>query len=265
MKVFFADLDGTLLNDEKVITDKTMAALLTFIGKGGRFAICTGRPVNSAMHIFEALNMPPKGSYIIAYNGAQIYDCERRRTVFRAEVPFDLTAPIFELAKFYDIHCQTYTDTHIVSKTENECVKYYRQNIHMPLIVTDNILESLSVPPCKVMAIELHDHRKLEDFRLALERELGGRLKFQYSNQNYLEMFSADADKGAAVHKLCDIMGISYKDSIAAGDEQNDIPMIKAAGIGIAMCNGSREVKLAADVITQEDNNHDGLVPFLTI
>lgn len=133
----------------------------------------------------------------------------------------------------------------------------------MPLIVTDNPLEKLSVPPCKVMAIELHDHGRLKEFRLALEKEIGGVLKFQYSNPNYLEMFSADADKGAAVHTLCDIMGISYADSIAAGDEQNDISMIKAAGMGIAMCNGSREVKLEADVITQEDNNHDGLVPFL--
>lgn len=265
MKIFFADLDGTLLNDEKVITDKTLMALRGFIKRGNKFAICTGRPVNSAVNIFEGLNMPSESSFIIAYNGAQIYDCERKRIVFRAEVPLELVNLIFELAGFYGIFCQTYTDTHIVSKTENECVKYYRRNIHMPLIVTDNILEKLSIPPCKVMAIELHDQRKLEEFRLALEKEIGRKLKYQYSNQNYLEMFPADADKGAAVHTLCDIMGISYKDSIAAGDQQNDISMIKAAGKGIAMRNGSREVKLAADVITQEDNNHDGLVPFLII
>lgn len=265
MKIFFADLDGTLLNDEKVITDKTLTALCRFIEKGNKFAISTGRPVNSALEVFETLKISLEGSYIIAYNGAQIYDCERKRTVFRAEVPLELIASIFELAEFYHIHCQTYTDTHIVSKAENECVKYYRKNIHMPLIVTDNVLKKLSIPPCKVMAIELQDHKRLEEFRLALEKEIGGKLKFQYSTPNYLEMFSADADKGAAVHILCDLMGIPYADSIAAGDEQNDISMIKAAGMGIAMCNGSGEVKLAADVITWEDNNHDGLIPFFNL
>ena len=263
MKVFFADLDGTLLNDNKVVTDRTFKALCAFIKRGNKFAICTGRPINSALQIFESLNLPFERSYVIAYNGAQIYDCERKKTVFRAEVPLDLTASIFELADFYHVHCQTYTDTHIISKEDNECVEYYRRHIYMPLITVDNVLEKLLVPPCKVMAIELHNHSRLEEFRLALEKEIGRKLKFQYSNPNYLEIFSADVDKGKAVYKLCDIMKISYKDTIAAGDEQNDVSMIKAAGMGIAMCNGGREARLAADVITEEDNNHDGLVPFL--
>ena len=65
------------------------------------------------------------------------------------------------------------------------------------------------------------------------------------------------------MHKLCELLGINIWLSVAAGDAQNDISMIEAAGMGIAMRNGSDEVKAAATTITQEDNNHDGLAKAL--
>lgn len=264
IKIFFADLDGTLLNDQKIVTDKTKAALNAFIRQGNKFAICTGRPINSALQVFYDLNLTSEGSYIIAYNGAQIYDCERQETIYRSEVSLELVIQIFELGREYGIHCQTYTDTHIVSEFDNECTDYYRKNIHMPLLVAKNIKMELSQPPCKVMAIELHEHNRLEQFRIVLEKSMGEKLKLQYSSPNYLEIFSTDAGKGQAVYNLCKIINIPVKNSIAAGDEQNDISMLKTAGVGIAMCNGKEEVKRAADFITLQDNNHDGLTPFFT-
>ena len=79
----------------------------------------------------------------------------------------------------------------------------------------------------------------------------------------YLEIFPSDAGKGNALVRLCEILGVPLENSLAAGDEENDLSMIRAAGTGIAMCNGSKVVKDIADVITSEDNDHDGLIPFL--
>lgn len=80
-----------------------------------------------------------------------------------------------------------------------------------------------------------------------------------YSNPYYLELFPSCAGKGTAVKKLCEILGISPYFSVAAGDAQNDISMIEAAGMGIAMINGSEDIKMAATTITAYDNDHDGL------
>ena len=80
-----------------------------------------------------------------------------------------------------------------------------------------------------------------------------------FSNNNYLEIFPSASGKGAAVRKLCELLNISPLLSIAAGDAENDISMIEAAGIGIAMYNASDDVKAAATMVTALDNNHDGL------
>ena len=84
-----------------------------------------------------------------------------------------------------------------------------------------------------------------------------------YSSDYYLELIPKESGKGASLIKLCEILGIPRENSIAAGDAGNDLSMIKAAGTGIAMINGMEEVKAAADVITETDNDHDGLAPFI--
>ena len=262
-KIFFADLDGTLLNDQKMITPLTHQSLKEFLERGNYFSICTGRPINSALAVFESLQLPAEGCYIIAFNGAQIYDCATKQTIHRCEVSEELIQMIFKLAESYGLHCQTYSDTHIISKADNEAMQFYMRHIHMPLIVTDDILGALDVLPCKLMVVELHDHEKLEQFRLDLESKSKGQLQLMYSNPNYLEIFSTNAGKGIAVRSLCNHLSVPVENSIGAGDQQNDLSMIEAAGLGVAMCNGSEEVRKAADVVTTKDNNHDGLVPFL--
>ena len=80
-----------------------------------------------------------------------------------------------------------------------------------------------------------------------------------YSSSYYLEFFPAASGKGAAVKTLCRLLGIDPHFSVAAGDAQNDLSMIEAAGMGIAMINGCNDVKMAATTITAYDNDHDGL------
>ena len=98
---------------------------------------------------------------------------------------------------------------------------------------------------------------------MALQEMVGDKLTLLYSNPYYMEIFPAEAGKGSAVKRLADILGIPVENTYAAGDEQNDISMIEAAGHGIAMINGTDLVKRSADLITDADNNHDGLAPFI--
>ena len=122
----------------------------------------------------------------------------------------------------------------------------------------------MNVEPCKVICIELHDHEKQERYRHEMERLFGDRLQLMYSNDYYLELIPKESGKGSALIRLSEILGIPAENTIAAGDADNDISMIEAAGIGVAMLNAADTVKQVADVITKTDNDNDGLAEILS-
>lgn len=262
-KIFFFDLDGTLLNREKRITTKTLEALKKFTEAGNYFCINTGRAIDSAKAVYTGLELDFKGSFLCGSNGTEIYSVDESRYIFKTGVPLELVPKILDLADEYGVHCHTYNEDHIVSRHNGECMEYYRRVIKTPLIVTEDVLEYIKEPPSKMIAIELHDHDKQERFRLALKDMVGERLTLLYSNPYYMEIFPSEAGKGSAVKRLADLLGVDIKDTYAAGDEQNDCSMIQAAGCGIAMINGTDLVKESADVITRFDNDNDGLAEFI--
>lgn len=262
-KIFFFDLDGTLLTKEKKITPKTMEALKAFTEAGNHFCINTGRAIDSAKAVYDGLGLDFKGSFLCGSNGTEIYSVDENKYVYKTGVPLNMVEPIFDLAEKYGVHCHTYNEDHIVSRHDGECMNYYRRVIKTPLIVTDDVLKEIHEPPSKMIAIELHDHEKQENFRMALQEMVGDKLTLLYSNPFYMEIFPSEAGKGSAVKRLADILGIPVENTYAAGDEQNDISMIEAAGCGIAMANATELVKASADVITTYDNDHDGLAEFI--
>ena len=131
------------------------------------------------------------------------------------------------------------------------------------MLTVSDMASVMDEPPCKILGIDLYDHQKLDSFREAVIQRWGDVLTCIYSNPMYLEIINRDAGKGPAVTRICSYLHIPVENAMAAGDAENDISMLKAAGLGIAMCNGDPEVIRAADVVTAADNNHDGLVPFL--
>ena len=262
-KIFFFDLDGTLLNKEKRITTMTLEALKKFTEAGNYFCINTGRAIDSAKAVYTGLGLDFKGSFLCGSNGTEIYSVDEGRYLYKTGVPLELVPKILDLSDEYGVHCHTYNEDHIVSRHNGECMEYYRRVIKTPLIVTEDVLEYVKEPPSKMIAIELHDHDKQERFRLALQEMVGDRLTLLYSNPYYMEIFPSEAGKGSAVRRLADLLGVDIRDTYAAGDEQNDISMIQAAGTGIAMINGTDLVKESADLVTRLDNNNDGLAEFI--
>ena len=262
-KIFFFDLDGTLLTSDKRISLKTLEALRKFTDAGNYFCINTGRAIESARAVYKGLNLDFKGSFLCGSNGTQIYSVDEDRYVFRTGVPMELVDKILDLAEEYGVHCHTYNEDHILSRHDNECLKYYRRVIKTPLLITRDVTKEMTGDPSKMIAIELHDHDRQERFRQALQEMVGDRLTLLYSNPYYLEIFPSDAGKGSVVKRLSGFLGVDIKDTYAAGDEQNDISMIEAAGCGIAMLNATDAVKEAADVVTERDNDHDGLADLI--
>lgn len=260
MKLLFTDLDGTLLNNSSQVSPTSKAFLEQFLKDGNKLLLSSGRPLPSVQEVLRGSGLPTAGVLLICNNGTLVYDCDSDRNIMEKRLPFSSVAYLQEQARIHDVHVQTYTDDAVVCEKEDDEIRYYRRKIHVPLILTDDFVSALPKEPFKMLAASLTDHEKLVRFSKALAPWSEGRIQAIFSNEKYLELFREDAGKGNAVRFVCDYFHVPLTDAYAAGDAENDISMLEAAGCGIAMQNATDEVKKTADVITELDNDNDGLV-----
>lgn len=259
-RIIFSDMDGTLLDDRKNLSPRIYEAIDNFTAQGGRFVLSSGRPLASILETREKLGLNFPGTFVIAYNGALVYDCEQEKSIWEQRVPYNYVKKVLQLSNECDVHAHTYNDNSIISPKDNEELAYYREHIHMPAIITDDIISALDKEPFKLILIQLDGKDKLEAFRNTLESRTGDKLHTFYSSSVYLECCMKEASKGNAIRFLCGHLGIDIKNSIAAGDAANDISMLQAAGYGVCMCNGTEDAKAVADYVTKSDNNHNGFM-----
>lgn len=267
MKMLFTDLDDTLLNSQSQVSPETKAFLDEFLADGNRLVLSSGRPLMSVMEVKELAGLTQPGIFLSASNGTRVYDCDRKRTIRKFGLPFSYVTYLQEQAKALSLHIQTYrdsdTDDAVVSPADDEEIRYYRRKIHLPLVVSENLCDALTEEPCKMLAVSLHNYEKLETFRYNIADWAEGKVRSIYSSNIYLELFDWNAGKGSSLLFLCDYLGIPVSDTFAAGDAENDISMLDAAGCGIAMKNAADKVKAHADVVTDLDNDRNGLADMM--
>lgn len=263
MKLLFTDLDGTLLNHNSQVSAGTKAFLDKFLSAGGKLILSSGRPKDSVLEIMRDAGLTCPGILLSCSNGAQIYDPDHRRTILEQRLPLSYVAFLQQQAEKHGLHIQTYTENAIVSPVDDDAVRFYRRRIHLPLIVSPVLTDALTEGPYKMLAIDLHDFNKLEALRTEISDWSKGRIQTIYSNDKYLELFHQAAGKGSALRFVCNYYGVPLSDAYAAGDAENDISMLEAAGTGIAMLNATDKVKQAADIITDLDNDKDGLADIM--
>lgn len=260
-RLLFLDLDGTLLNDAKQITPLNREALNTALQRGHAVIIATGRPLKSTMEQARNLGLDRPGCYSISYNGALIYDWGQNTQVYKRALPIPAVLRLFAQAKKMGVHLQTYDtwDVLVEPDCDDEEVRRYCQVIRMDYRVVEDMATALTEEPVKCLAINYNEKSGLLAFSHWIRENLADEVDCFFSCEQYLEIVPKGMNKGDAVIRLCDMLQVDVADSVAAGDAANDLAMIRAAGIGVAMCNGVDEVKAAAQYITKNDNNHDGI------
>ena len=264
MKLLFTDLDGTLLNNDSEVSAGTKDFLERFLAAGNRLILSSGRPRDSILEVKNNAGLTQPGILLICDNGTQVYDCDSGRTILEKRLPLSYVSYLQTEAQRYGIHIHTYRDDAVVSPAEDAEIRFYRRRIHLPLIVSPALTQALHEGPYKMLAISLDDPDRLEAFRLGIADWAAGRIQSIYSNSMYLELFDHSAGKGSALRFVCDYFRVPVSDAYAAGDADNDISMIEAAGCGIAMANAPDKVKEAADIVTRLDNDKDGLAICMT-
>ncbi|MCF0221193.1 MAG: HAD family phosphatase [Fibrobacter sp.] len=264
MKILFSDLDGTLLTDDKRILDVDMAAIERMLNAGHKFLMTTGRPLASARQLAQKYGFLKSGFFLVSFNGGLIYDCGTEERILTRTISVSDAKFIMDEAHRRGFHAHTYLGDLVISEYETEQLKTYCRLMNMDYLVVDDVRKCFEQSnsresPIKVNVITPLDHSSLLEFREEMRKTTQGKLFDVFSKPEMLEFSNLKSNKGDGVRFMAEYYGVPLCDTIACGDEENDCPMISAAGLGVAMANASEAAKSCADYVTQRDNNHGGI------
>lgn len=256
-KIIVLDLDGTLTNNKKEITPRTLETLIRAQEQGVKVVLASGRPTYGIVPLAEKLQLDKYEGYILAYNGGEIIDWKTKELMYKNLLDKDVLPYLYKCANDNDFAIVTYEDEYVLTeKPEDEYVlKEALLNV-MKIKKVDNFLEAVKHPIAKCLIVG-------EAERLAvLEKEMYEHLKDRMgvfrSEPYFLELVPKGIDKAQSLAVLLEELGMSKDEMIAIGDGFNDLSMIKYAGMGIAMQNAQQVVKDNANFITLS-NEEDGV------
>lgn len=256
-KALFLDMDATTLNDEGVLPEENREAIRRCIQAGHQVVINTGRTPSSAEYLRTHYGLGELGCrYMINCNGGAIMDCEKAELLFERTLPLEQVCRLVDAAREEELYIQTYQDGKVLSERGDDNLKYYARRTQMDVIVVPDIKKALREEPCKMLAIDLQNEEKLHAFIRKMAEWSRDKVDMYFSNRSYLEIVPKGVNKGFGMLRFCELLDIPLENTVAAGDENNDIPMLKAAKIGCAVANAMESVKAAADYVTERDNNH---------
>ena len=267
MKLIALDLDGTLLNSEKVISAGNFAALSLAAEQGHVIVPATGRALRAIPEQVMAL---PFLRYAITINGAKVSDTRTGETLLRAELPQDTCLRLMDFAGRYDAMYDCYwNDTGWVDRAFLERVRYYNTDEEVVTLLrrTRAPVEDLKAfvrangQPVQKVQLCFRDMAERETARAEITAAFPDVLVTS-SFRNNLELNAVDADKGRALLALARHLGIPAEDTVAFGDSSNDLRMLHAAGTSVAMGNAAPEVRAVCDYVT-DTNDRDGVAAFL--
>ena len=263
-KALFTDLDGTLLNDKSEISEGNRRAIEELRKAGHHIVLTTGRPLASAIQQANMLGLTGKGCFLIAFNGGVLYDLERHVVIDRIVMPLDLACEIFDEANNRKIHVQTYSETKVLvePRCANAITEKYCRRLGMEYEIIPSI-RTMTREPEKILLIDPETREHLNRFIDDIAPKYTGLLDLFYSSRELLEIVPTGVNKGTAIRRVADYLGVKPENTVAAGDAANDIPMLQSAHYGIAMKNASQEVLEITTLVTQNDNNHDGVAEII--
>lgn len=262
-KILFTDIDGTLLDDKKQIPLKNQQTIRELIDKGHKIVLTTGRALSGTVGQAEKLGLTFDGCYIIAFNGAEIYDSCRQETLYKCSIPLDTVARIFAICEEQKVHVQTYDDKYVLAKEDNSYLRRYCKEIVCEAKIDPELPGSLKEEPSKLLLLSYDDPDKLNEMRKLILSAEGDIVDAFFSSKGLLEVVLKGTNKGNAIKRLCNILEIPLENSVGAGDGHNDIPLLETAYVGAAMKNAVAEAKKAADYVTEADNNEGGLAEII--
>jgi Cof subfamily protein (haloacid dehalogenase superfamily) len=262
-KIVAVDMDGTLLNDDKNITDDNIAMISRVINKGVKFVISSGR-IPAGLKFYE--NTISKNQPMICCNGAIILDHDKNIIYSKSIDKKQLLEVVDVLKEKKDTYFHFYDENSIYSeqfKFSMESIHNFNKNIDEKFrievkLVPDakKTIENADFDINKIVVID-NDIEYLNELRKRLEDIQG--IETTKSDINNIEILSTGVSKGSALKILANNYGMSIQECIAIGNDENDISMIDCAGLGVAVNNARDFIKDYANYVTEKDNNNNAI------
>ena len=257
-KAIFSDFDGTLYSDKYEVSQKNIDAIRDYEARGGKFFVATGRLFQAIYPHVSALGL--KGE-VIVYQGGGIFDIESKKVLWQQtienSVAVDCLRKLESEGKTVDM---VYIDDKCYGTEPHSAIELFCKICKIECIFVgeklSDYVERTGAAPNKLLAmVEPADALPLAEKYAEYYK---GKLSLMRSQPFMVEFTAYGLSKGAAVEKVCKMHGLKRQEIICVGDADNDIPMIKYAGLGVAVMNAMETTKAAADVIGVS-NNHDAI------
>lgn len=256
-KLIALDMDGTLLKEDKSISERTKLAIQKAREKGITVVLATGRPIEGVSRYLEELDMYKDSDYVLSYNGALVQKTKSKEVVSKVSLKGEDVHHLYKLSKENGVNIHAFSEIQglITPKTSKYTeVEATINGINIKETDFDAIDKNEVI--AKVMMID--EPELLSPTAENLPKEIYEKYTVVKSTPYFLEFLNKDANKGTGLELLAKHLGIKKEEVIAMGDAGNDLHMIEYAGLGVAMGNAFEEVKKAANYITST-NEEDGV------
>lgn len=257
-KILVLDIDGTLTNSQKKITEKTKKAIWDCMDRGHKVVLASGRPTPGMMMHAKTLELAERGGYLLSFNGGKIVECSSGKVICQKILDADLIPGIYDFCKKNGLGMCSYEKETIIAAFEpDEYIKLEGRINDLPIEVKENFVEYITFDVNKCLLTAPID--KAEEYEKQLVSMYGDKASIYRSEPFFIEIMPLNVDKAASLEQMLSILGMKKEQTICCGDGFNDISMIKYAGLGVAMANAQDAVKEVADYITAS-NDEDGIV-----
>lgn len=257
-KLLVLDVDGTLLNDEREISKRTLAALLKVQQMGVRIVLASGRPTYGLMPLAKTLELGNYGGFVLSYNGCQIIKAQNGEILFERRINPEMLPYLEKKARKNGFAIFTYhDDTLITDSPDNEYIKNEALLNNLKIIREDEFSTAIDFAPCKCMLVS-DKEKALIGLEQHWEKRLAGTLDAFRSEPYYLEVVPCGVNKANTLGALLEHLGVTREEVIAVGDGVCDVTMLQLAGMGVAMGHSQDSVKVCADYVTAS-NEEDGV------
>lgn len=255
------DLDGTLTNSRKELTDITRDALFRVMDSGAKVVLASGRPTYGIAPLAEKLEMAQRGGYVMAFNGGVVTDWKTKKVIYSKTLPHDVLPALAEEAHRAGVAIVTYKgDTILTERPDDEYVQKEAFINQMKVRKVDDFLTAIDFDPAKCLIAG--QPSILAPLCEEMQKRLEDKMEVYRSAPYFIELVPKGIDKALSLGRLLGELSLSPADMIAFGDGYNDLSMLRLAGMGVAMGNAEAEVRAAADYIT-DTNDRDGVAKAL--
>jgi len=254
-----SDFDGTLSRTDETIAEETLAAIEEYKNSGGHFALCTGRMLVSILPIARELGL---SGLVACFQGSVVADIESGNLVVDGYIPNSGAAEVCRTLEEMHAHVHVYDTECYYSNSDNEYLAHYERIVGVKAIMkTDEplsvFIENSGIRVRKLLI--LVDPSERDRIMNVLQEKYGKDYYVTCSAAFLLEVTNRNYSKATALAKIAEYYGLSLQQTIAVGDSLNDLPMIEAAGLGIAVNNAENTLKEKANVTLDASNDEDAI------